>query len=74
MQSCGGPFEVKQKTVVIESAEQAKQAIEQYPGKVADFVLPIPQDRELTLRGEVVQRDITSIIATRGAQFQLYSR
>jgi hypothetical protein len=62
MQSCGSSFEAKQKAMVIESVEQAKQAIEQYHGKAADFVLPIPQDKELTLQGEVVPRDIAMAI------------
>jgi hypothetical protein len=50
--------------VVVESVEQANQAIEQYQGKAADFVLPISQDRELTLRGQVVPRDLAMAVIT----------
>jgi hypothetical protein len=64
MQSCGGLTKAKQEIMVIESVEQAKQAIEQYHGKAADFVLPIPQDRELTLHGEVVSRDVAIAVIT----------
>ena len=64
MQSCGSTSEAKQEMVIIESVEQAKLLIEQYHGKAADFTLPIPQNRNLTLRGEIVSRDIAMAIIT----------
>jgi len=64
VQSCKNFPDVKQEIVAIESVEQAKQVIEQYQGKAADFVLPISQDKNLTLGGGVVPRDLAMAIIT----------
>lgn len=64
VQSCKNSSDVKQETLVIESVEQAKQAIEQYQGKAVDFVLPISQDKSLTLGGGEVPRDLAMAIIT----------
>jgi hypothetical protein len=64
MQSCKNSSDIKQEIVVIESVEQAKQAIEQYQGKAVDFVLPVSQDKNLTLGGEVIPRDAAMAVIT----------
>ncbi len=66
VQSCKNSPDVKlkQETVAIESVEQAKQVIEQYQGKAVDFVLPISQDKNLTLGGGVVPQDLAMAIIT----------
>jgi hypothetical protein len=63
-QSCKNPLYIKQRMVVVESVEQAKQVIEQYQGKAVDFILPIAQDKDLTLGGEAVPRDVAMAIIT----------
>ena len=64
MQSCKSASETKQEMVLMESVEQASLLIGQYHGKAADFILPVPQNRDLTLRGETVSRDIAMAIIT----------
>jgi hypothetical protein len=64
VQSCKNSPDIKQEIVAIESVEQAKQVIEQYQGKAVDFVLPISQDKNLTLGGGVVPRDLAMAIIT----------
>jgi len=63
IQSCNKQ-PIKQEAVVIASVEQAKQAIIQQQGKAADFVLPISQDRDLTLHGADVSREAAMAIIT----------
>jgi hypothetical protein len=62
VQSCDSNHKTIQETTVIASVEQATQVIAQYNGKPTDFVLPIAQDENLTLRGEVVSRDVAMAI------------
>ena len=48
----------------IESVEQAVQLIKGYKSGPEDFLLPIPLNRQLTLRGEKVPSDVAMAVIT----------
>ena len=62
--ACSSKGNNEQKPMQIESVEQAVQLIKDYKSEPDGFLLPIPLNRQLTLRGEKVLSDVAMAVIT----------